>query len=152
MTDAVDERLVVSALVVLVVVTACAGWLVGVDQRVTFAVMPPADADCRYDASNETLTVVIRGGEIDRAQFAGVWITVDDELATLSARGGATDTGAWVIDGDVNDVANYPLRVGATVTVHSVAATDTVRLVAADEQNNQFAILDTTPAKDCPRA
>ena len=152
MTDSVDERLVVSALVVLVILTACAGWLVGVDQRVTLAVVPPADTDCRHDATNETLTVTIRGGEVDRAQFAGVWVTVDDELATLSASGNTTDTGAWVIDGDVNDVANYPLGVGATVTVHSVAASDTVRVVVTDEQNTQFTILDATPADGCERA
>lgn len=153
-----DELALVVSLVVTLAVGAGFGTVSVLNAGGDLGQEPPATVDCRYDVTGERLTVEIVDGEIGDERFAGVWVYVGDDLARLSGTAGTTDTremtdtGAWVIDGDVNDVANYPLQAGATVTVQSVAAADTVRVVVADEQNNQFAILDATPARDCPRA
>ena len=111
---------------------------------------PPATVDCRYDVTAETVTVEVGDGKVGDERFAGIWVYVDGDLARLSGTDGTTDTGAWVIDGDVGDVADFPLDEGVTVTVHDTAPTADVKVVAVFEDGAGGSLIGAVTPTDCP--
>lgn len=127
-----DGRLVVAVAVVSVALLGSVVALVTALGPVEGA-GPPIETECRYDPTDERLTFEVQRGSVTEAEFSGLWVYADDELASLSGPDGETDTGAWVIDGDVGDVASYPVDEGSTVTVHGVTPASEVYVTVAWE-------------------
>ncbi|MEZ3144554.1 hypothetical protein [Halobaculum sp. MBLA0143] len=114
---------------------------------------PPIETDCQYDEPAAQLRFEVERGSVTEREFDGLWVYVDDELASLSGPQGRTDTGAWVIDGNVSDAADYPVERGSTVTVHGVGPDSDVYVTVAwenTEANSLTAAADPAAA-DCSR-
>ncbi len=151
-----DEFALVVSLVITLAVGAGFGTVSVLNAGGGLGQEPPATVDCRYDVTGERLTVEIVDGEIGDERFAGVWVYVGDDLARLSGTAGTTDTremtdtGAWVIDGDVGDVADFPLDKKTTVTVHDTAPTDDVNIVAIYDDGDGGSLIGSLTPTDCP--
>jgi len=151
-----DELALVVSLVVTLAVGAGFGTVSVLNAGGDLGQEPPATVDCRYDVTGERVTVEIVDGEIGDERFAGVWVYVGDDLARLSGTAGTTgtrettDTGAWVIDGDVGDVADFPLDKETTVTVHDTAPTDDVDIIAIYDDGDGGSLIGSVTPTDCP--
>jgi hypothetical protein len=118
--------------------------------RGDFAGDPPAEADCRYNETTETLTFEIQRGGVDDRAFAGVRVFVDDKRAVVGGPDGVTDSGAWVTD-EGPAAADYPLERGSTVTVYGVDPESEVYAVVVRESGSADTLIGAaTPARDCP--
>lgn len=151
-----DELALVVSLVITLAVGTGFGTVSVLNAGGDLGQEPPATVDCRYDVTGERVTVEIADGEIGDEWFAGVWVYVDDDPARLSGTAGTTDTGettdtgAWVIDGDVGDVADFPLDEETTVTVHDTAPTDDVEIVAIYNDGDGGSLIGSVAPTDCP--
>lgn len=147
-----DERVGLLVTITLVVAVALGATLYTAERHRDTA-GPPIVTDCRYDEPAAQLTFEVERGSVTEREFDGLWVYVDDELASLSGPQGRTDTGAWVIDGNVSDAANYPVERGSTVTVHGVGPDSDVYVTVAwenTEANSLTAAADPA-ATDCAR-
>ena len=146
-----NRRLILAVAVPVVVGTGLFLYTPGLGD--TLESEPPAKTECQYDTTAEELVFEIQTGRIDDDSFAGVWVYVGDELARVSGPDGRSDTGAWVIDGDVGDVADYPLERGSKITVYGVDPDDNVSVVPVAEHGSTDTLIGTaTPASDCAPA
>lgn len=147
-----DDRTVVAAAIVLVVLTGAVAVDITHDRRMSLVGHPPAAADCRYDEATETLTFEVRRGEIDDASFAGVRVFVDEEPAALGGPNGTTATGHWVAD-EEPAAAAYPLERGSTVTVYGVDPDSEVYAVIVRQSGSADTLMAAaTPARNCTAA
>ena len=146
-----NERVYVVVAVLVVVATATVAWQYTAENRVNDTTVP-LEVDCHYDAGTEAVTLEVQRGTVTEPKHSGLWVYVDDELATLSGPDGTTDTGAWVIDGNVSDVANYPIERGSTVTVENVSADTGVFVTFAQEGFEANVLTADFPVvgEDCP--
>jgi hypothetical protein len=104
----------------------------------------PPIVDCSYDAETETATLVVQEERYVDEEFEEVWVLVDGQPATIrrgDRRGevnetdpDTTTTGLWVHDGNITDVADYPVGPEESVTVFDVAPDSHVRIVLVAER------------------
>ncbi len=100
---------------------------------------PEFSFSCSYQPETDHLRVTVEDGRFVDANTSGLWVVNEGELATISNASGVllsatqtdsdawTDSGVWVHDPDIDDVADYPVEPGDSITVGNV--TNRTRLV-----------------------
>ena len=144
------DRSIIILVIIFVFIIALSMSQITYNNRPGFTSRPPAEADCRYNETTETLTFEIQRGGVDDRAFAGVRVFVDDKRAVVGGPDGVTDSGAWVTD-EGPAAADYPLERGSTVTVYGVDPESEVYAVVVRESGSADTLIGAaTPARDCP--
>jgi hypothetical protein len=122
----------------------------------------PPVVDCSYASQPEAATLVVQRDWYTDEAFEEVWVFVDERPATLrrgERRYGewnetdphTTTTGLWVHDGNVTDVADYPIDPGASVTVLDVEPTQRLWIRLVREESDAVTVgFEADPvSQDC---
>jgi hypothetical protein len=140
------------ALAATIIVTAL--FTVGLMNTGSDLTGPLTDATltCSYDSDANELTVTVQSGQFKNKRTTGIWITNDGEPSVISNNGKISESGIWVHDVGIDDVADYPIETGDSVTVYNVTATTrTAVFWIRQGDNSHHPSLDTNsdPAKNC---